>query len=253
MFVLFIPGQGTANSAPEISSYLPIEDELTISETESISFSVDAVDADGDALTYSWEITNLNTMDSSVVSTQHTYTLVTDYNSAGVFVLNVTVEDINSNSSQTYHEWDIIVNEKNRAPSINVMEPLDPRPGMNTDEKMNFRVSYEDSDINDELVIRWLIDGEEVATGLTEYEYFPQSYSAGTHIIMVQVTDGKDVTRYSWNVTVSEPPDANDRTDGLDWNEWAKIENVLLISLAIVPILAIVVLVIILQRRRRPE
>ena len=150
--LMVIPGYTAENSAPEITGYTPEESEITISETDSAAFSAAAVDADGDALTFSWELTNLNTMDSSIVSTQHTFTYVTDHNSAGIYVLNLTVEDVTTNSSKAYQEWDITVNENNRAPSINILEPLDPKPRMDTDESMNFRVSYEDPDIGDELV-----------------------------------------------------------------------------------------------------
>ena len=75
------PGFAAENSAQDITTFYPEETELTIIETESIAFSAAAVDADGDALTFQWELTNLNSMDSSIVSTQHTFTYVTDHNS----------------------------------------------------------------------------------------------------------------------------------------------------------------------------
>jgi hypothetical protein len=254
IFVLAaIPLGVNGNTSPEITGFTPEETQITITESDSAAFSATAVDADGDVLTYKWELTNLNTKASSIVSTQHTFTYATDYNSAGVYILNLTVEDITSNSSQAYQEWDITVNENNRPPTINVLEPLDPRPIIKTDMSLKFRVSYEDSDIGDEMTIVWLIDGENASSGLETYEYYPQSYGMGYHIVTAKVSDGKDESTYTWNVTVKENGRAVDNSGGLTWDDWAKIENVILIVLFISPVIAVIVIVIIFQRKKHRE
>lgn len=237
--VIFL-GNSAANSNPEIVQVHPITNTIIINETESIAFSVEAVDRDGDILKYRWELTNINTKSTKIVSQQHTYTYVTDYTSAGVYVLNLTVEDVSVNSSEVHREWDITVMETNRPPVIDIIEPINPDPRINHNELLDFQVGVSDPDPDEVLIITWYLDGEKGATGPDTYTFVPSSYAEGRHVIAVGVDDGKEVTYYSWNVTVIEKP-VVESSEGLTWEEWTQIGYVLLLIIILLTVIVIIV------------
>ena len=109
-------GSGTASTTvnitvgfpPVITSFYPTTNPI-INETQSQKFNVTATDPDNDTLTYRWYL------NSSLVATGRNYTYISDYNSAGIYLVNVIVSDgyLSTNKS-----WIMTVNNVNRPPTL---------------------------------------------------------------------------------------------------------------------------------------
>ena len=104
------------NHEPVIKYYHPLFNPV-INETENITFNITACDPDaGDTLTIQWYLND------TLVATGESYTFVSDYESAGVYIVNVTVSDGECNIS---HEWTLTVINVNRPPTATISSPLD--------------------------------------------------------------------------------------------------------------------------------
>ncbi len=95
-----------SNQPPTISSYSVSEE---LKEGQTLTFSVDAVDNDGDKVEYTW------TFDDEQISYDSEGTYSLDYDSSGKHVLKVVVNDGNSSSTK---EWEYDVENTNRKPSL---------------------------------------------------------------------------------------------------------------------------------------
>jgi len=85
----------------------PEPDSLTISEGDSINFYIHAIDPDGNPLEYSWEL------DNEIVSTDSIYTFYTDENSAGEYIVTLSITDNyqSPTRNELNFEWNIFVED----------------------------------------------------------------------------------------------------------------------------------------------
>ena len=110
------------NRPPEITVN-PKKDLVELQETESYDFEVlSAVDQDGDDLIYLWEL------DGEIVDSEEIFTYSTDYESAGTHTLKLIVSD---GEAQVTHEWEIEVENVNRAPVLMEFDELVIKEGQN--------------------------------------------------------------------------------------------------------------------------
>ncbi len=102
-----------------IADIQPVPGEVTINENDTIHFSVDASNPDGNALSYLWELA------AAPVSTADTYDFTTGYASAGNYTVDLTVTNTVT-ASDTSFSWNIIVNNVNQAPGeYSLLAPAD--------------------------------------------------------------------------------------------------------------------------------
>ncbi len=87
------------NRAPQLEAFNPLENPA-INEGEPIEFSVSASDPDNDAVSIAWRLNGINVADGNI------YTFNSDYNSAGVYDVNVVADDGNAGTS---HSWSLTV------------------------------------------------------------------------------------------------------------------------------------------------
>jgi hypothetical protein len=93
------------NNAPIITSYYPATNPI-INETQSQEFRVTCFDPDGDPLTIQWwNGTTLEKNETGVTTSSYTFNAA--LGSAGTYLITVVVKD---NSTQTSHQWTLIVN-----------------------------------------------------------------------------------------------------------------------------------------------
>ena len=169
---------------------------ITINETETINFLIDAYDPDGDPLIYSWEL------DGIEVSTTELYDFETDINSAGEYLITHEVTD-NFGENSLYFEWEVTVLETDQ--NI-VVESIQPEPGNITileNELIEFSVNAYDPDGNT-LEYNWQLEGTQVSTN-SYYDFLPDFNSAGVYDISLDITDNfvtDNSISFSWNVTV---------------------------------------------------
>nr|MDA3814595.1 PKD domain-containing protein [Candidatus Cloacimonadota bacterium] len=176
----------------------PAPGDVELYETEEINFIIEAYAFNGDVLTYNWQL------DGTSVSITNTYLFLTDFTSAGNYVLTLDVEDEQSADTVLNFVWDITVLESDQ---LIVVVDIQPTPGdvtiTETDE-LNFLIDAYDPDGND-LIYSWQLDGEEVST-INVYDFVTDINSAGEYLVTLDVTDSfsEDVLNFEWNVTVLE-------------------------------------------------
>ncbi|MBT4332350.1 MAG: PKD domain-containing protein, partial [Candidatus Cloacimonetes bacterium] len=181
-----------------INQISPAPGNLSIAENEEINFFVDASTQNGDDLTYSWML------DGSIISTDAFYDFLTDFNSAGEYLINLEIEDEMNPVTHLEFTWIVTVTDVDQEIVINSLEP---EPGLVTMlemEVLNMSIDAFDPDGND-LDYLWKKDGEEVSTS-SFYNFSPDYNSAGEYLIILSVTDNfsDNSLVFEWNVIVED-------------------------------------------------
>jgi PKD repeat protein len=161
------------NRGPVISGFTPLTD-MTINETEKVDFNINAMDPDGDTLTYNF------TLNGVQVSNLKSYTFLTNYESAGTYAVNVTVSD---GSLNYFHHWNVIVLNLNRAPTAVAFSDL-----ITADIGVNitFNGSLSTDPDNDTLTYLWDFGDGSNTTGVN----ITHAYSTpGDFTVNLTVTD----------------------------------------------------------------
>jgi hypothetical protein len=224
------------NSEAIITALYPTLGKVTINETESMEFFIHAVDPDGDHLLYRWKL------DKNTVSDDEYYLFETNYNSWGTYNLTVTVQDVAAGSSFVTFAWEVIVKNVNRPPVLSVIQPKDNEPKMKEKETLTFMISESDPDTDDTPTIKWYLDEIEYQEGGKSYTYSANYLKAvGTHVILVEVTDGEASVTYSWNVTVIAVEDEVEGMFGMNWDQLGLlVEAIVVIFTAIFAAIGII-------------
>jgi hypothetical protein len=202
------------NSKPVVISLIPISGQIVLNEKESVEFQVDANDPDGDLLLYKWRL------DKTSVSDDEYYLFAPDYDGAGTFTLNLTIQDVGEKSYTLAYEWQIVVNNVNRNPQLDVREPLTKEPKMKEDTSLKFMIDESDPDSDDTLDITWYFDDVVAQEGGSSYTYHADFAAAGDHVVRAVVADGTDSVDYSWNLSVEDVKDIGPETllgQSYDW------------------------------------
>ncbi len=189
------------NSRPVITSLTPTPGQIVLSETESIEFLVVAGDPDGDAMLFKWKI------GLATVGDGEYYKFETDYESAGTYTLNLSIQDIGERSFTLFREWEIVVNNLNRMPEIGSPDPVEKELVMEEDTSLQFSIVASDPDPEDDPEINWYFDENfdvPVQEGGSSYTYYADHAAAGSHVVTAEVDDGLDSVQYSWNLTVED-------------------------------------------------
>lgn len=195
------------NNPPTIDSHSPSDTTLEITEGDTIDFSVEASDPDGDSLSHTWHFDDLNddtgfeqvgSGSGSTSSYSHTFDTPGDY------AVEVRVSD---GSATTDEQWTIGVSKENqnRAPAIKRIKPDSSSITVQEGDRREFEVEISDPDADLERV-EWDRDGT------TEQTHYLGSSSP---------------QRSDWNHTFDEPGshtieaivyDSNNNTASLDWS-----------------------------------
>jgi parallel beta-helix repeat protein len=210
------------NSEPQLNEISPNPGQITLNETESWEFYVDIEDADGDLLLYKWKL------NKATVEDDEDYRFDTDYESAGEYTLNLTVQDFSEKSGTLYFEWTIVVNNVNRKPEISGQQPIEKELKMKEDTSLKFSIEESDLDEEDILHITWYLDDVEAQSEGSSYTYHPGFTAAGKHTVTVKVSDGTDTSEYSWNLTVADV--GEDLILGMNWDQLSIILEILVIA-----------------------
>ena len=191
------------NRPPVIDEFSP-EKKCSMDENSSATFTVTASDPDKDALSHVWYADGKRQSGGQ----EGTFEYRTTYSSAGKHEVKVSVQD--PGGASAVMTWNVSVNDVNAAPEIVDSTPPGDDAVMNENTTKKFTVADASID-GDKQTVAWYLDG--LATGTTgkSYEYAADFNSAGTHIVMAVVTDGKLNASRSWNVNVADinrPPTA---------------------------------------------
>ena len=189
---------GVTNNFPQ---YNNISD-YTIEENQPLSFSVNATDDDGDAVTYGIRNLPAGAKFDSTDSKQFSWTPTTSQ--AGTYTVHFMAWDNMGGFDD--EPVTITVENKNRLPQIINYEPIAYEfvyHLVDGDITYRFMVQVTDED-GDKLVYHWYMDNLLVSTK-TYYDCVAKEQSLGGHRIKVQVSDGYDTVEREWKFTVKVP------------------------------------------------
>ncbi|MEM2870296.1 MAG: PKD domain-containing protein [Thermoplasmata archaeon] len=181
------------NREPVIESHLPVTNP-TVRENETVEFSVEASDPDGDPLSYQWSLDRKVQMKEN--GSRYRYT--PDFFSAGTHTVMVTVSDPGGLTATK--KWDVTVENVNVAPVIVAYSPKT-NPRIRETQSWTFSATGADQDEGTLLTMTWYLDGAQVYIG-ESYTYKTNFKSAGQHKVKVVVSDGELSDSYEWLVTV---------------------------------------------------
>jgi hypothetical protein len=205
------------NSKPKLVNLNPSVGEINIQETESYDFQVEVEDPDGDWLLIKWRI------DKTTVSDSDFFKFETGYESAGTYILNLTVQDLGENSGTLYYEWTIIVADVNRPPQIEVNEPTELEPKIREGDSLKFNIDESDMDLEDTPQITWYFDEGVAQSGGSSYTYAADDLASGDHVVKAVVNDGEDSVEYTWNLSVADVTEIKEELIGLSYDAWGLI------------------------------
>jgi|GEM_PF-5345983 len=186
--------QTTVSQAPVITGSTPAGSTVTIPAQTDQTFSVTATDPDGDTLTYTWYV------DDVEISGQTGTSYTTQWPAEGVHTVRV---DISDGSWTVSREWTVTVTAPNLAPTITASSPSDP-VSIEGGNSQTFSVTATDPD-GDTLTYTWYVDGSQVGTNSNSYTYTAPG-TAGTHTVKVVVSDVYHNVEKTWSVTVTVTP-----------------------------------------------
>jgi len=178
----------TENQAPVIESWSPTSNP-TINETDSMAFSIVASDINNDDLTYAWYLDGEITGENS-----NSYTFVSDYDSAGIYVVNVTVSD---GVYYVPHEWTLTVTNVNRPPTIETIGDKTAYEG----QVFNLQISATDLD-SDILTFSDNTTLFNINPSIGLISFTPNYDSAGVYFINITVTDAADIVWQTFKLTI---------------------------------------------------
>ena len=186
-----------------VNDIQPPTGDVTINELETINFFIDAYDPDGNPLEYSWKL------DGVEESTTSTYDFITDYTSAGNYLVTLDMTD-NFTDNLLYYEWNVIVNDIDQEIIVNDIQPTPGPVTINETETINFFIDAYDPDGNP-LEYSWKLNGFEESTTST-YDFTTDYTSAGNYLVTLDVTDNftdrsdnsRNELNYSWTVMVND-------------------------------------------------
>gem|GEM_PF-2054387 len=173
----------------------PLSPELFIDENRSARFSVRVQDIYGDPVTLQWFLDLVPVPGETGTS----FTLLTNYSSAGRHSVTVTAANDLSEGSLT---WWVNVADVNRPPVIRGFAPHAATVGEGF--LLNFSVDAYDPD-GGQTSYAWYLDGARQSEPGPTWSYRPQLGDAGYHDVDLTVGDvGGGSANLSWNVLVKK-------------------------------------------------
>jgi hypothetical protein len=207
------------NHKPELITIEPHVGDVKINETESQTFSVEAIDPDNDELIRQWYLNGVLLEGETGIS----YTFQSDYvgefsSTYSPFEIKVVISDTRPEAvrESNISYWMLTVINVNRPPEITTYSPVGAEVTINEDETIEFNITINDPDPPTEigpagkLIVTWKLNDKEIVSGnilqyVFESEYigeFSADYSP--FIINVSVTDGEFIVSHSWMLIVTD-------------------------------------------------
>jgi len=178
--------------------------DVTSPETQIVSFTVNATDADNDALTY--DATNLPSGANFDAGTRR-FIWTPSYLQAGEYEVHFLAHETGKSGFDDETVY-ITITNLNRNPVITDYLPTSNQIIGHRDlgETFNFIVNISDNDTDDEHTYEWYYDDLLVST-ISSYSLYINDplVTFGDHLITVKISDGYDTIENSWELDVKVP------------------------------------------------
>jgi Serine/threonine protein kinase len=174
-------------------------EEITLAEGQNQTFAVKAESPQKSRLNYAWFLNDKKKAQGA----QWTYQ--PNFAEAEKKAKEVKVVITDQGERKAEKIWQVRVQDVNRPPDIGVASPPPTDPvRMAGGGVQSFAVEVSDPDKDDNLVYRWLFDGQEVGRGQSWQLHAPSS--EGKHTVEVKVSDKAGLTvQQAWNIIVQAP------------------------------------------------
>jgi outer membrane protein OmpA-like peptidoglycan-associated protein len=166
----------------------------TIKQDETTTVRANAVDPDGDTLTYSWSTTG-----GKITGTDSTATFDATGIAPGKYTVTATVSD---GKHQATCSSEITVIKKNVAPTVTCAPESST---ITIGDSATVRATASDPN-NDQLTYAWTINGQHVASSGPELIFGSEGREPGNYTVTVTVSDGELTATCSSTVTVQPKP-----------------------------------------------
>jgi outer membrane protein OmpA-like peptidoglycan-associated protein len=166
----------------------------TIKQDETTTVRANAVDPDGDTLTYSWSTTG-----GKVTGSDSTATFDATGVAPGKYTVTATVSD---GKHQVSCSSEITVIKKNLPPTVTCAPESST---ITVGESATVRATASDPN-NDRLTYAWTINGQRVASEGPELVFGSEGREPGNYTVTVTVSDGEFTATCSSTVTVQAKP-----------------------------------------------
>ncbi|MBD3290834.1 T9SS type A sorting domain-containing protein, partial [candidate division KSB1 bacterium] len=192
---------GVANKFPLFQN---LNKEVTATENQIISFTVNATDEDD--LSVSYEAYNLPPGATFDASGSQRFNWTPNYLQAGEYEVNFVARD--GQGGLDDESVKIIVTNSNRRPSIFSYQPMQDLLVGHRDigETFHFSITVADQDTDDEIKYQWYYNDVLVAT-TQQYSFYvnDQKVDLGRHVVTVIASDGYDSVERSWELAIKTP------------------------------------------------
>jgi PKD repeat protein len=180
-------------NAPPAVDWQPAGD-VTMDEGTELTLRADAVDFDGDPLSFAWSLDGVD-----VGADEPSYVFRPDFDSAGVHRFACTVDD--QRGHVVAGRWTVTVQNMNRPPEIDFVSPASSDLQISEGGSVQFTVAARDPD-GGPVTIMWHLGAGLVAVDSDSYTFRPDFRSAGTWTVRANVSDGELAASHAWSVSV---------------------------------------------------
>lgn len=188
----------------EIIDYTPKTNPVVVTNFGVTTFAVQVGSGAGNALVYTFELDGAEVQ----AGANGFYDLSAASVAAGSHVLEVTVTN---GQTSDVHLFNL---QKNTPPTVGVTTPAAAGNTVSCGGgALDFQINATDSD-SDSLAFSWKFNGASAPSVFSQItstqvqstaRFAPSCSISGANVITVDVTDGFDVTSYTWSVSVSNP------------------------------------------------
>lgn len=204
-----IDGQDVPNAVPTAPYFIsPVGGDMVKTRTP-VLVAANATDANGDILTYEFEVSSNLSMTDIVWKLEN---IAEGEGGVTSVVGEVPLEEdtkyywrVRSFDGNAYSPFSqvtfFIVNSENSAPLIDAFSPTLDALSLDTGSSIGFNVSGHDPD-GDKIIPQWYVDGQLVLSNENSFEFIAESGDAGVHSVEVRLTDSKLYKSKAWAVTV---------------------------------------------------
>ncbi|PID27217.1 MAG: hypothetical protein CR982_06375 [Candidatus Cloacimonadota bacterium] len=184
-----------------INSFTPENSNVTIFESESVNFSVDAVDPDGGEISYTWFVDSIGVSTDSQFSFKTFYLPTDEYYSSGDYSVKVLLKD-EGRSTKTLN-WNLKVKDKNAPIIVSDISHQEGAININENESIDFYVSAWNPD-GYSISYTWLVNNEVVSTD-SSYQFQTNYNSSGVDIVKLIISDssGQEIV-YTYNIIIAD-------------------------------------------------
>jgi len=194
------------NKTLSIKNYYPSFNP-TITETESQKFNITTFNPDNNQLNYTWYLN-----ESQVGGNLNTYEFIADYDSSGIYTVEVIVTD---GKYFVTHLWTLNVSNVNQAPEkFDVFPWFNPKIKETESQEFNITASDPDDDI---LEYSWYFNEMQIGGNSDTYIFNADYDSSGIHAVKVIVSDGECDIEHLWTLNVSNVNRALEKSDVFPW------------------------------------